>query len=120
MRLMYLFTVVSLLTVSQSVFAEPPSWAPAHGWRGHHRHHDDMDDYAVYDGYYYQPQPLIVEQPSPVLMPGYLSSEAQPVFQNEEGQYCREYQAQVKVGGSARSSYGTACLQPDGQWRIVN
>ena len=34
--------------------------------------------------------------------------------------YCREYQQWVTIGGEQRSSYGTACRQPDGSWRIVN
>lgn len=32
--------------------------------------------------------------------------------------YCREYTKTVYVGGRAVESYGTACLQPDGAWRI--
>ena len=42
-----------------------------------------------------------------------------PAFQNQLGQYCREFQQMVIVGGQEQSSYGTACRQPDGQWRIV-
>jgi surface antigen len=34
--------------------------------------------------------------------------------------YCREYQQWVTIDGEQRSSYGTACRQPDGSWRIVN
>lgn len=119
MRFTYIITVLSLLAVNQNAVAEPPFWAPAYGWRDHHRHHA-MDDYVVYDGYSYQPQPVVIEEPPVMLTPGYLSSEARPVPQNENGQYCREYQTQVKVGGTAHSSYGTACMQPDGQWQIIN
>ena len=32
----------------------------------------------------------------------------------EAGQYCREYQQTVTVGGKTESAYGTACRQPDG------
>jgi surface antigen len=35
------------------------------------------------------------------------------------GRYCREYQQAVTVGGQKRGSYGTACMQPDGDWEIV-
>ncbi len=35
------------------------------------------------------------------------------------GEYCREYQTTVNVGGEVQSAYGTACRQPDGSWRIV-
>jgi surface antigen len=40
-------------------------------------------------------------------------------YQTAHG-YCREYQQWVTIGGVERSSYGTACRQPDGSWRIVN
>jgi hypothetical protein len=33
--------------------------------------------------------------------------------------YCREYQSMTTVGGQQIASYGTACRQPDGSWRIV-
>ncbi len=33
--------------------------------------------------------------------------------------YCREYQRRVTIGGKVQDSYGTACLQPDGSWKIV-
>lgn len=36
------------------------------------------------------------------------------------GRYCREYQAVAVVGGRRQQTYGTACLQPDGQWEIVD
>ncbi len=35
------------------------------------------------------------------------------------GQYCREYQQTVTVGGRTQQAYGTACRQPDGQWKVV-
>ena len=39
---------------------------------------------------------------------------------SSDGQYCREYQQTVTVGGRSEQAYGTACMQPDGSWRIVN
>lgn len=38
----------------------------------------------------------------------------------KEGMYCREYQSKVNVGGSTQESFGTACRQPDGSWKIMN
>tara|TARA_R110002072_G_scaffold84817_3_gene192245 strand:+ start:467 stop:997 length:531 start_codon:yes stop_codon:yes gene_type:complete len=35
------------------------------------------------------------------------------------GQYCREFQQTIFVGGREESAYGTACQQPDGSWQIV-
>src|SRR5262245_47835132 len=39
-------------------------------------------------------------------------------YQSAGGQYCREYQQTVTVGGEQRQAYGTACRQPDGSWKI--
>ncbi len=36
----------------------------------------------------------------------------------DAGEYCREFQTAVKVGGSAQTAYGTACRQPDGSWKM--
>ena len=33
--------------------------------------------------------------------------------------YCREYQTTVTIGGKQRQAYGTACRQPDGQWKVI-
>lgn len=35
------------------------------------------------------------------------------------GQYCREYQTTVTIGGREEEAYGTTCRQPDGSWKIV-
>jgi surface antigen len=37
-----------------------------------------------------------------------------------EGRYCREFQQTVTIGGKPEQSYGTACRQPDGSWKITN
>jgi surface antigen len=39
---------------------------------------------------------------------------------NTEGRYCREYQARASVGGRSQQTYGTACMQPDGSWQVMN
>ena len=39
-------------------------------------------------------------------------------YQTGTGQYCREYQQTITVGGEQQQSYGTACRQPDGSWKI--
>ena len=36
------------------------------------------------------------------------------------GTTCREYQANAAIDGRWQQVHGTACLQPDGSWRIVN
>ena len=35
------------------------------------------------------------------------------------GQYCREFQQTITVGGRTEQAYGIACRQPDGSWRIM-
>ncbi len=34
------------------------------------------------------------------------------------GQYCREFQQTIVVGGRAEDGYGVACRQPDGSWEV--
>ncbi len=39
-------------------------------------------------------------------------------LQTDDGQYCREYTATATVGGQKQNSYGMACRQADGSWKI--
>ncbi len=41
-------------------------------------------------------------------------------YQSPAGQYCREYQQTITVGGEKQQAYGTTCRQPDGSWKIVS
>ena len=41
-------------------------------------------------------------------------------YQTAQGAYCREYTQTVTIDGKKENSYGTACRQPDGSWKIVN
>ena len=41
-------------------------------------------------------------------------------YQTESGQYCREFQQTITVGGETQDAYGTACRQPDGTWQIAS
>ncbi len=41
-------------------------------------------------------------------------------FQLADGQFCREFQQTVTVGGRTESAFGTACRRPDGTWQVVN
>jgi surface antigen len=38
--------------------------------------------------------------------------------QSAAGEYCREFQQTITVGGQTQQGYGTACRAPDGQWRV--
>ena len=39
-------------------------------------------------------------------------------YQSKGGEYCREYEQSVTIGGETQQAYGTACRQPDGNWRL--
>jgi hypothetical protein len=62
---------------------------------------------------YYYPPPVPTYVPPPAYYPP--ATAAAPA----SGQTCREYQATATIDGRAQPTYGTACLQPDGTWRIV-
>lgn len=40
-------------------------------------------------------------------------------YKTASGQYCREYNQTIVIGGKKQSGHGTACREPDGTWRIV-
>jgi hypothetical protein len=84
-----------------------------------------------YPGYgypgYYAPPPVMYAPPPPAYAyppdappVAYAPAPNAPVYQSENGQYCREYTSNINVGGQVKKTYGTACRQPDGQWRMMN
>ncbi len=84
---------------------------------------------SFFSPFYYAPRPstVIVQRTVVQSAPQSISYaeplQAAPVsgdYLNASGQYCREYQAVGSVSGSGASLYGTACLQSDGTWRVVN
>ena len=40
--------------------------------------------------------------------------------QGSDGRYCREYTATSVVSGRNQQTYGRACRQPDGSWKLVD
>lgn len=34
-------------------------------------------------------------------------------------EFCREYTANLSIGGRGQAGFGTACLRPDGSWQII-
>lgn len=70
----------------------------------------------------YPPPPVVYAQPRVVYVdPAPVQAiPMSPPYTDGYGRYCREYQSTMTVGGSSQRGYGTACLQPDGSWRIVN
>jgi surface antigen len=43
----------------------------------------------------------------------------QSTYQNNSGQYCREYQTTVVIDGRPQNGHGTACRMADGSWQLV-
>ena len=41
-------------------------------------------------------------------------------YQTASGQYCREFQQTITIGGQTEEAYGRACRQEDGSWQIVD
>ena len=40
-------------------------------------------------------------------------------YQTAKGEYCREFQQDIEIGGQTERGYGTACRRPDGSWEII-
>lgn len=94
--------------------------------------------YWAYPGPYYPPAPAYYPPPAPLAYapaaPAYgtaapaaastaaatttpaITYTKKPAFTNSAGQICREY----KATDGKRDVVGTACKQPDGQWRVTN
>lgn len=76
---------------------------------GYYKHHRKHDNRSILD----------IQRPVPYDRGGSYYQSAGYDAQNSN-RYCREYTDRVQVGGRWRESYGTACLQPDGSWQVVN
>jgi hypothetical protein len=70
--------------------------------------------YAPPPAYYPPPPPPVVYYPPP---PVYSAPPA--VAPMASGRQCREYESTAMINGQPQQMVGTACLQPDGTWRIV-
>jgi hypothetical protein len=93
--------------------------------------------YWAYPGPYYPPPPAYYPPPAPLAYapaaPAYgaaaltatpaaaattpaITYTKKPAFTNSAGQTCRDY----KTTDGSHDVFGTACKQPDGQWRVTN
>ena len=131
-----------LLAAADPVLADD-DWKHRHHkrqWHGHHHghgHHHKHNSASIvfwsgpaYRPYYrpYYPPPPVVYAPPPVVYapapaPAVYAPQVAAVptrdFRDDEGRYCREYQRTAVIDGREPQIYGTACLMPDGAWRIV-
>ena len=81
---------------------------------------------VYYRGPVYAPPPVYVTPP-PVYYAPPVYVEPAPIYaappyppaQTPRGN-CREYQSTAIINGVAAPTFGTACQQPDGTWRLIN
>lgn len=67
---------------------------------------------AIYPPMVYVPVP----QPMPAAP---VATRTSPTYLGPGGRYCRDFQMPGVVGGRPATLVGTACLDPDGQWRVI-
>jgi len=89
------------------VKADPPPWAPAHGYWRHHDH--DHDHVWIY-------QPEFVFDDWQILDHEY---GAESDDDHGRSVFCREYSSVAVIGGVEQDIFGLACRQPDGSWQIM-
>jgi hypothetical protein len=77
--------------------------------------------YAPPPAYYVPPPPVVYAPPPPAYYapPAAAPAYYAPPATAPAGQHCREYQSTAVINGQPEQTVGTACLQPDGTWRIV-
>ena len=125
-------TVWSKPAAADSFYFGVQSGHRHHGHRhnhGYRHHYGPRYHYGYHDAppvYYAPPRVVYVPAPPPSVVyvpapePALAAVPTSPVYRAANGQHCREYQSTLSVGGMPQPSYGTACLQPDGSWRVVN
>ena len=116
---------------SFSISDGPDYYGPRHsrGWDGprhhgwHHRHHYPRPVFYAPPPVIYAPPVRTVVYTAPaefIPAPTMIADQSSPTYYNEYGQQCREYQTTGRISGSRGQLYGTACLQPDGSWRVID
>jgi hypothetical protein len=109
----------SLLTYGGALALTALSTASAFAGSG------DMFGGASYAGSY----GYLFSDPPPGLMqpyhPNYVAPPAPPppppgtYIDGRLATYCRAFSRHVRVGNVVEENFGTACLQPDGTWRVM-
>ena len=82
---------------------------------GHSYYGPSTRVYRRYDSYPRYAPPPVTYAPPPVTY-----APPAPRVAATDRAYCREYSGSVVVNGQAVATYGTACLQQDGSWKIVD
>ncbi len=128
-------SAMAMLPAKADVFVGGGRGVGHGGWGWHHpRFHRNFffGPRIVFWGppVYYGPPPYVYGPPvgPPLYVPGYNAPQLQPMTVNptsapyraSNGLTCREFQTTITVEGRPQPAYGTACLQPDGQWKVVD
>ncbi|MDD4616100.1 MAG: glycine zipper 2TM domain-containing protein [Alphaproteobacteria bacterium] len=66
-----------------------------------------------------EPAPVVFNSYTPNYVAPPAPPPASPTTYVDKDTYCRPYSQEIKIDGQVQESFGTACLQPDGTWRIV-
>lgn len=121
-----MYVILALVILATGVLLPPNIYAGGR-YHGHGHHYGDSFHiglgfvFPLYSyGYpYYVPAPVYTV---PVQLPPAADTPDQRSYSasREEAEYCREYTKNILVDGREEMSYGTACLQDDGRWRIMN
>lgn len=96
------------------------SWGHGYG-RHHYYERERFNSWGPPS--FFAPRPIVYYQEPTVIERRVIIEE--PVIRASRGRvvsnspYCREYQRNVTVGNRVQESYGTACRQPDGAWKVV-
>jgi hypothetical protein len=123
---------VLALSVAASLIAAAPALAGGgvgvtfgfggypHPHYGRHHHYRPPTFFGPPPVYYVRPPVYLPPPPVYYAPPVYgepIPFQAQPQIQRG---ICREYQSTAVVNGAVVPTYGTACQQPDGTWRLIN
>jgi hypothetical protein len=108
-----------LVALLAAIAFSAPAVAQHHG-HGHSRVFFDFDIFPpYYPGYYpgYYPPPAYYYPPPP---PVYYAPPVYAAPPPAPAQNCRRFNGDASLDASGAPFYGTACLQADGRWHIVN
>lgn len=87
-----------------------------YGYGGGYGHHHSY--YRRPPNIYYPPPAVVYPAGPPDVV--YVVPNGPAEVQRADRTYCREYTTQTTIAGKRQQTYGTACRQPDGSWRIIN
>ena len=122
------------VSIGVGVGAYYPAYRPYYGYPVYGGYYRD----PYYPPFYYAPRPVVVtpyptyygawdlydrpyyDRPTVVTRPVERRIVNTAPSDGIDRSYCREYQSTITVDGKEQPTFGTACKQPDGSWRLIN